>query len=239
MVRVLVVDDEKNVLTTLKIGLKRQSYAVYEAQNGHDAIAFLEREPCEVLVSDIRMMPMDGYTLAETVRERFPHIGIILMSAYGVEESQYETMERLSCTRLIKPFSVETLIEAIQRELGRGKKGTLLVLGDVHARKSIRETAKASGYAVEILEGNGEFDALIQKGCWGALLVDGESLNEERLRILNIVDRLVPNLPVILLARKGGDPLTPQDNSVSILDKEAFLSDPQWAARSLDDIVKK
>ena len=235
MVRVLVVDDEKNVLTTLKIGLKRQQFQVYEAQSGPEALLFLERQPCDVLVSDIRMVPMDGYALAQAVRAQFPHMGIILMSAYGVEESQYETMERLSCSRLIKPFSVEDLIEAINQELSRGKNGRLLVLGDAQARKAIREVTVAAGYAVEVVDGHDNLASMLGTEQWQGLLVDGESLDDSRLQSLNTVDRLAPTLPVILLARKGG--MMPAEDSVVILDKEHFLADPEWAGAALGRVV--
>ena len=70
MSRVLIVDDEKNVLKTLSIGLRRYKYLVEQAQNGPDALTILDRESCDFVVSDIRMSPMDGYTLASEIQQK-------------------------------------------------------------------------------------------------------------------------------------------------------------------------
>jgi two-component system, response regulator FlrC len=115
MFRVLVVDDEKNVLTTLSIGLKRHDYVVSQAKSGPEALKLLEEQPFDFVVSDIRMLPMDGYTLAALIRNRHPHIGIVLMSAYAFEERE-ERLKALGLPWLTKPFDVTDLVGIIEDE---------------------------------------------------------------------------------------------------------------------------
>ncbi|MCK5146773.1 response regulator [bacterium] len=231
-----MVDDEKNVLKTLKIGLKRKAFQVYEAATGQEALHKLQDEHFDILLSDIRMKPMDGYTLAENARLAHPGLGIILMSAYGFEENQYTTMEKLSCSRITKPFAIDELINLIQREINKGRQGGIMVLGDIRSRKSIREVVEAAGYHMIIVNDVMQVNLPSNNKQPRCLLVDGESLNEERIKYLNSIDRSIPNMPVILLARKEGND-TQSDQSVIILDKEKFLGDFSWAESTLRGIV--
>jgi len=234
MTRVLVVDDEKNVITTLKIGLKRKNFEVFEAPSGPEAIKLLEEQAIDVMVSDIRMAPMDGYSLARNVRMRFPEMGIILMSAYSIDDNQFSTLENLSCTRLIKPFSIDTLLEAIDREVNKGRQGNLLLLGDERSRKTMRERAESIGYRTGALEPGIDLKPLLNKKEWRGVLVDGDSLDESFLPILNLLDRLAPELPVVLLARNSTD--SKKEQSVLVLDKQRFLEEADWAERTLSDL---
>ena len=104
MSTVLLVDDEKNVLKTLSLSLKRHDFNVQQAQNGPEALKLLEQVPCDFVVSDIRMVPMDGFKLASAIRTKYPQIGIIFMSAYSKEDHSDLPDEISQCPRLTKPL---------------------------------------------------------------------------------------------------------------------------------------
>ncbi|MBN2031193.1 response regulator [bacterium] len=116
MSQVLIVDDEKNVLKTLSIGLKRSDFTVREARNGKEAFKIMEEDMCEIVVSDIRMAPMDGYTMVSQLREKYPQVRIILMSAYGFDEEDPEKKMLYQYPRLTKPFTVAELVRFISNE---------------------------------------------------------------------------------------------------------------------------
>lgn len=118
MPSVLLVDDEKNVLTTLSIGLKRHNYTVRVAQSGRAALQVMEENPCDIVVSDIRMSPMDGFTLVSQLYERYPDINVILMSAYSEDNEKF--MKKYSCPRLTKPFKISDLIEELNKVTNNG-----------------------------------------------------------------------------------------------------------------------
>jgi DNA-binding NtrC family response regulator len=116
MTQVLIVDDEKNILTTLSIGLRRHAFDVKQAQSGPEALRIMEEQPCDIVISDVRMRPMDGYALASRLREKFPWVSIVLMSAYGFGDEFYEGDEGLMYPRLTKPFTVAELVTVIREE---------------------------------------------------------------------------------------------------------------------------
>lgn len=119
MSQVLLVDDEKNVLKSLSIGLKRYKYSVSQARSGLEALRIMKENPCDIVVTDIRMFPMDGYTFAARVRKKYPWVSIVLMSAYGFDKEQSDSEKRLVCHRLTKPFPISELVRVLR---GEGKK---------------------------------------------------------------------------------------------------------------------
>jgi DNA-binding response OmpR family regulator len=110
MPQVLIVDDEKNILKTLSIGLCRYNYLVKQATNGLEALSILRKNPCDFVVSDIRMIPMDGYTLAAKIKKKYPEIRIILMSAFDPENHNSRLNTNTHYPLLTKPFSISDLV---------------------------------------------------------------------------------------------------------------------------------
>ncbi len=116
MSQILIVDDEKNVLKTLAIGLERSHFSVKRARTGAEALKIMDEDTCEIVVSDICMSPMDGYTLVSRIREKYPWVRIVLISAYGFDEEKPEKKEQFQYPRLTKPFSVSDLIRILHNE---------------------------------------------------------------------------------------------------------------------------
>lgn len=238
MTRVLIVDDEKNVLTTLSIGLKRHKYEVVKAQSGPEALALLEKQMCDIVLSDIRMKPMDGYTLAKKIREKYSGVRIILMSAYDMDEEQHKKIEKLSCSRLIKPFSVPELIKVIKREERKGEKGRVMVLADVEDRNFIRHIIESVGFTMDVIDIKANVARQIQAQECRLFIIDGESLTKNNFQMLNVIDRLAPQSHVILLAQKGDKRVTKtSESNLTILDKDIFCSDNRWAENRIRNIL--
>jgi len=237
MTKVLIVDDEKNVLTTLSIGLKRHKYNVVKAQSGPDALKLLKDQHCDIMLSDIRMNPMDGYTLAKRVRKQFPDVRIILMSAYEMDEEQHMKIEQLSCSRLIKPFTVPELIKVIKREERKGQNGNVFVLSQVANRNFIRQIVESTGFTMKAIDIKKEFEPQIKNSGCNLFIIDGDVLTEDTYKILNIIDRWASETHVLLLAQRGDKRAQKSSESnLTILDKDTFCSDSKWAEKKLKQI---
>ena len=117
MADVLLVDDEKNVLAILALGLKKYNYSVKKAQSGTEALRVMAEEPCKVVVTDIRMNPMDGFTLASKLFEQYKDIKVIFMSAYSEDNEKFRNS--FSCPRFTKPFDISDLVKEIKKFLGK------------------------------------------------------------------------------------------------------------------------
>lgn len=86
MIRILIVDDEILVRLSLKTLIPWQEHGfevIGEAENGVEALAMLERSPCDIVLMDIRMPEMDGIVLMSTITKQWPHIRCIILSNYN------------------------------------------------------------------------------------------------------------------------------------------------------------
>ncbi|MDP1568871.1 MAG: sigma-54 dependent transcriptional regulator [Vicinamibacterales bacterium] len=115
--RVLVVDDERSMREMLSIVLKREGYHVTAADNGTAAVAVLEREPVDVLLSDIRMPDLSGVEVLRAAKAANPGIIGIMMTAFASKESAVEAMRLGAVDYLDKPFNVDELKLKIRQHL--------------------------------------------------------------------------------------------------------------------------
>jgi two-component system response regulator AtoC len=102
--RVLVVDDEQSLRKVLAATLQREGYEVSVCANGEEAIAALDRDGADVVVTDLVMPKMDGLTLLRKVVARHPDVPVIVVTAHGRIDSAVEAMKAGAFDFLAKPF---------------------------------------------------------------------------------------------------------------------------------------
>jgi two-component system, NtrC family, response regulator PilR len=107
--RILVVDDERSMRELLAIVLRREGYEVILAENGRAAIASLEREPLDLLISDIKMPDMSGVEVLRAARQIDQDLVTIMITAFASTETAVEAMRLGARDYLVKPFNVEEL----------------------------------------------------------------------------------------------------------------------------------
>jgi DNA-binding NtrC family response regulator len=78
---ILVVDDEESIRTTLQRVLRGEGYTVYEAESGDEALEILKDKPVQLVISDHNMPGMSGLELLKLVRDRYPNICRIMLTA--------------------------------------------------------------------------------------------------------------------------------------------------------------
>ena len=117
--RILVVDDQRNMRTTTALLLRAEDYTVEESASGEEALALLGHHPVDLLLTDLKMEPMDGLTLIKRVREVAARTRIIVMTAYGSIETAVEAMRRGAYDYLQKPFKDGELAFRVKNALER------------------------------------------------------------------------------------------------------------------------
>lgn len=122
---VLVVDDEPSVLFALSEGLsdRRGGVRVVTAANGIEAVAVLEAEPVDLVLTDLRMPDMDGFELLAFLRRNHPSVPVILMTALGSAETSARLASAGSFECLAKPFHLPDLKRKIAEMLTQRVKG--------------------------------------------------------------------------------------------------------------------
>src|SRR5689334_5921440 len=115
--RILVVDDERSMRELLAIVLKREGYEVLVAENGASAIATLEREPVDILISDIKMPDVSGVEVLRAAKRIDQDILGIMMTAFASTETAVEAMRLGACDYLSKPFDVDLLKMKVREKI--------------------------------------------------------------------------------------------------------------------------
>ena len=112
---ILVVEDDPNLREAVCDTLELAGQSVISAPGGVEALKLLETHPVCLVVSDVRMMPMDGIALLKEVRNRFPHLPVVLMTAFADVDRAVEAMRSGACDFLLKPFEPKALLEHVAR----------------------------------------------------------------------------------------------------------------------------
>jgi two-component system, response regulator FlrC len=112
---VLVVEDDSNLREAVCDTLELAGQAVVSAGGGEEALRLLDAQAVALVVSDVRMMPMDGIALLKEIRSRLPHLPVVLMTAYADVDRAVEAMRCGACDFLLKPFEPTALLEHVAR----------------------------------------------------------------------------------------------------------------------------
>jgi DNA-binding response OmpR family regulator len=123
MAKILLVDDDPDIRSLLKIMLTGQGHEVVEATDGTQALRLAEAEPFDLVLTDLIMPDKEGIETIMELRKKFPRIRIIAMSGGGVgrQEDYLGLAGKLGAMRtLAKPFGIQELNEAVDAVLGVG-----------------------------------------------------------------------------------------------------------------------
>jgi len=129
--RILVVDDEEAVRTTLSEMLQAGGYACTAVPGGRDALRSLRSGGFDIVITDVRLPDMSGLDLLSIVREKYPSIPVIVITGFASVESTIGAMRRGAVDYIPKPFTRDTVMAAVELALqsgvsrGRRRSGTL------------------------------------------------------------------------------------------------------------------
>lgn len=121
MADVLLVDDEKSVRSTLSICLKREGYQVEEAASGEEAVEKLKTQFFDLVVTDLKMRPMDGLMVLREAKRINSLTEVVVMTAYGTVESGVEAMKLGAYDYIQKPFEKDEFLIFVDKALERKK----------------------------------------------------------------------------------------------------------------------
>jgi len=115
--RILVVDDEEQMRDLLVKVLERKGYQVSVCGNGVDALAFLEREPADLVVTDVRMPGLSGMEALRAIKELNPDIVVIIMTAFGSIDQAVQAVKEGAYDYINKPFKIDEMLLTIEKAL--------------------------------------------------------------------------------------------------------------------------
>ncbi len=134
--RLLLIDDDPNLILLVKDYLEFRGYEVITAENGREALEVLEQETPDMIICDVMMPEMDGYSLVRHVREdpRTNWIPVLFLSAKGQSQDRVKGLNTGADVYMVKPFEPEELVAQVESSLkqatrmserpGRGNEST-------------------------------------------------------------------------------------------------------------------
>jgi two-component system alkaline phosphatase synthesis response regulator PhoP len=161
MARVLVVDDEPEIVRGLSDNLTFEGYQVLAAGDGVSALALAAREAPDLILLDIMMPPPNGWEVCRELRRRGIDVPIIMLSARGEEVDRVLGLELGADDYITKPFSLRELlarVRAVLRRPGPRRKAEEFAFGDVRVKLRDRQAFRA-GRQVPLTRK--EFDLLV------------------------------------------------------------------------------
>jgi len=122
--KVLIADDEPNIVTSLEYLMTKSGYEVKIARNGDEALELVESFRPDVVLLDVMMPRKSGYEVCQQIRERadWQHIKILMLSAKGREAEVNKGLSLGADSYVTKPFSNQELIATIDALVGDGAK---------------------------------------------------------------------------------------------------------------------
>lgn len=118
-IKVLLVEDEDNIRQFTKINLAREGFEILEAESGEKGVELAELNKPDVAVLDIMLPGIDGFEVCKILRNKFPDIVIIMLTAKTQDNDKIEGLERGADDYLTKPFNPRELILRIKSVLRR------------------------------------------------------------------------------------------------------------------------
>ncbi len=115
MKRILIVDDEPNIVMTLEYTFKKNNFEVFIARDGQEALDILKVQLPDIIILDIMMPMVDGFATLEQIKkeERLKHCKVIFLSAKNKEKDIEKGLALGANLYVVKPFSVKKLVEQV------------------------------------------------------------------------------------------------------------------------------
>ncbi len=114
---ILIVDDEPNYLIVMSELLGEEGFETITADNGRTALELAQKSDIDLLLTDMQMPGMDGFSLLEKIKFAKPNLPVIMITAYGEVEKAVRAMQQGAFSYITKPFNNDELVATIKKAL--------------------------------------------------------------------------------------------------------------------------
>jgi len=119
--RILIVDDEVDLVETVRFPLELEGFDVLVSYNGEDALSQARKEKPDLIILDLMLPKLDGYKVCRLLKfdERYKHIPILMLTAKTQEKDKALGMETGADEYITKPFEMDALMEKVKTYLSK------------------------------------------------------------------------------------------------------------------------
>lgn len=145
-IRILLVEDEKKIADSLKKGLSEQNYNVQVAYDGREGKKLFETQKFDLVILDINLPELNGYSLCKKIRSRNSSIPIVMLTALSATDDKIEGFDAGADDYIVKPFDFKELLVRIRALLKRIFNnipiGNIIKVGDLTINVDSKEVSR-------------------------------------------------------------------------------------------------
>jgi two-component system, OmpR family, alkaline phosphatase synthesis response regulator PhoP len=120
--RILLVEDEESIRDAVKLNLELEGYEVVSTGNGRKALDYIDSQHFDLLLLDVMLPDVDGFTITEQVRLSNPDVPILILTAKDMAQDRVTGLKKGADDYLTKPFNLEELLLRVNILLRRSKR---------------------------------------------------------------------------------------------------------------------
>lgn len=180
--KILVVEDEEHIRKFIKINLEREGFIVEEAGTGEEGLSIVKTEDIDVVVLDIMLPGIDGFEVCKLLRQEFPTIGIIMLTAKSQDIDKIMGLEFGTDDYMVKPFNPIELVlrvKSLLRRMDSSKEENQHIIMDI--------PFKIDKYSRKFYKEDGEIELTPTEYSIIKLFIENPGKAFTRDEILNIV----------------------------------------------------
>ena len=150
--RILVVEDEHKLAGVLKRGLEEQGYAIDVAYDGADGLALATTAPYDLLVLDVMLPGLDGFSLCKELRAQHRHMPVLMLTARDTVDDRVAGLDSGADDYLVKPFAFRELlarVRALLRREERSARDPILRVADLEI-DTVSHEVRRGGKPIEL-----------------------------------------------------------------------------------------
>ncbi len=170
--KLLIVDDEKVAVKNLEHVMKKEGYEVVATQSGANALAHLEKQAFDIVLTDLRMEKVDGLQILKKCRDSWPDTEVILITGYATLESAVDAMKHGAFYYIAKPFRLDEVRKVVAEAMAKIRLR--------RENRALREQVESYQGKVRIITQDGDMQRLLDMARQIAptdcnVLITGES----------------------------------------------------------------
>jgi len=195
--RILVVDDETNMRTTLADILGDEGYIIDTAVNGLSAVEMCEKENYDVVLLDVRMPGIDGVETFRRIRRNNKSVRIVMMSAYSMDDLKRAVLEEGAIAFLSKPLDIENVVGLIQEVR---ETAILVVEDDADTASRVKDSLKKQGYWVKVTSSPHDALQLAEQIHFDIILIDVQLPLMNGLDLYLAIKKVTPSSIAVMIS---------------------------------------
>jgi len=200
-IKILVVDDDRRMVKTIRDILKVKGYESIEAYSGEEAVIRAKAEGPDCVLMDFKMEGIDGVEALRLIQIASPGLPVVLMSAYATPEQVEEARKQGAKTVLTKPIDIQLLLSFLS--LLRREESILVVDDDPAFCRTIKDILQEKGYRVETEMDSANVLNQMERSYKLVVVLDLKLGQMNGLEVLKKIRAKYPSKPVVLVTGYG------------------------------------